>query len=460
MRLPAWLLALAVSLGAVLALADGTPNGPTTVGASPSASTSASASAVAPVATSWVPVGGTAPIPGGGVVPKTVLPPGADFPDPGPSRAVYPVQKLPLRFFHDKHVEKEKLACKTCHPLADKSTSAGDDLLPKKHDLCIDCHSIDEKNPQKADSPPARCDACHLGVTITGGVASVPKVVLPKPNLKMNHQAHAKKGIACAECHGEVGKLELATRDQLPRMKGCFGCHQSSDAGGPKANKSAGAKSACSTCHLTRKDGVLETLFVSGVLLPPKWLKNAQHGSDWLVRHKKVAGADSGFCGSCHREQECVDCHDGKTKPKLVHPNDWLSTHAIAARFDDPKCSSCHSQTNFCLPCHTRVGVAPSSPSGIASSIRFHPPAVTWQGPKKGPGHHALEAQKNIMACVSCHVERDCVVCHGTTGVGGKGAGNPHGSSFTSGCAVQFGKNPRPCFVCHLPSDKNLTQCK
>lgn len=400
------------------------------------------------------PSSGLSPMPGGSVTPKKLLPPGADWPDKGPSSAIYPSQRIPIRFNHQVHVGGiSKLACTRCHQNADKSTSASDDLLPKKHDACIGCHAIDEKQPEKKDDPPARCDACHLGVKADDkGTIVLAKVVLPTPNLKMNHKAHAAKGVLCVQCHGEVGELELATRDQLPRMKGCLGCHQGGDA-------SKGAKSDCKTCHLTEKDGTLKQMFASGVLLPPKWLKNSAHASDWIERHKKVAGADSGFCANCHTESYCVACHDGKTKPKSVHPNDWLATHEIAARFDQPKCASCHSQQNFCLPCHTRVGIAQSSPAGVAAPVRFHPDPTVWSAPKRVPGHHSYEAQKNINACVSCHVERDCVVCHGTQGVGGAGA-NPHGASFVSKCDTMFAKNPRPCFVCHDPDDPKLKPCR
>lgn len=395
---------------------------------------------------------GLAPMPGGSATPKALLPPGAAWPDPGPSLTIYPAQKLTLRFSHATHVQKKKLACTSCHAEAEKSTQASDDLLPKKHGACIECHAIDEQKPEKAADPPARCDACHLGSkTDEQGKVTVPKLVLPTANLKMNHKAHAAKSVACAACHGEVGQLELATRDALPRMKGCLSCHQGSDA--------SKAKGDCKTCHLTEKDGTLKQMFPSGVLLPPKWLKNASHGSDWIERHKKVAGADSGFCASCHTEAFCVACHDGKAKPPSVHPGDYLSSHAIAARFDQPKCASCHSQTNFCLPCHTRVGVAAQSPSGVASSVRFHPDPTVWSSPKRVPGHHSYEAQKNISACVSCHVERDCVVCHGTKGIGGAGA-NPHGASFVSKCDTMFAKNPRPCFVCHDPDDPKLKPCR
>lgn len=456
MKHGALLVACATLLGAALAVAapDDKP------APAPAASTSVTASGSAPAA-SAAPnfTTGVAPVSGGGAVPKKWLPPGAEYPDNGPAAAIFPNQKLTVRFNHKRHVVNEKLACNYCHPGGEKSVAASDDLLPKKHDLCTDCHSIDEAEPNKDDSPPAACNACHLNTkTNDKGAVVVQKLSIPTANLKMNHKVHFAKGIKCAECHGDVSQLELATRDQMPRMKGCFNCHQNGDAGG-LAKTTAGAKSECKTCHLTEKDGTLKQMFATGILMPPKWLKNSNHSADWIERHKKVAGQDSGYCGSCHTEAYCVACHDGKVKPRSVHPNDWLNMHAVASRFDNPKCSSCHSQQNFCLPCHTRVGVSQMSPSGVAATVRFHPDPTVWSAPKRVPGHHSYEAQKNISACVSCHVERDCVVCHGTQGVGGAGA-NPHGPSFVNKCDSMFAKNPRPCFVCHDLGDKNLKQCQ
>jgi hypothetical protein len=454
---PAWLLGLATLFGAALAIAA--PDEKAKPATAPSTSVSVSAKPPASASANPTFTTGLSPVPGGTAVPKKWLPPGADYPDHGPSAAIYPNQKLTVRFNHKKHVVDNKLSCVYCHANAEKSQVASDDLLPKKHDLCTDCHAIDEAEPFKDDSPPAACNQCHLSTKTNdkGGVV-VQKLAIPNANLKMNHKAHAAKGIKCVECHGDVGQLELATRDQLPRMKGCFDCHQNGDAGG-LVKKTAGAKSECKTCHVTEKDGTLKQMFATGVLLPPKWLKNANHSADWIERHKKVAGQDSGFCASCHTENYCVACHDGKTKPRSVHPNDWLNMHEVAARFDQPKCASCHSQQNFCLPCHVRVGVAQLSPTGVAATVRFHPDPNTWSGPKKVLGHHSYEAQKNISACVSCHVERDCVVCHGTQGVGGAGA-NPHGPSFVNKCDTMFAKNPRPCLVCHELDDPKLKPCK
>ena len=462
------LLLLAILMGAAFAFAQ-TGEGGAGAAASSTASASQSTSGPSTIATAppVVYTSGLSPVPLGGAVPKAWLPPGADDPDRGPSTVVVPGQLLTFRFNHKKHVQDAKLKCVYCHSLAPKSEFSNDDLIPKDHTKCTQCHAIDDKKPEGALAAPGqapkevatRCDFCHLGVKVdAAGAASVTKLQVPNPILKMSHKAHLDKAMKCEQCHGEVGNLELATRDQMPRMKGCFSCHQSGDAGGLGNN--AGAKSACTTCHLADKSQVqLQTLWSTGVMLPPKWLKNAKHGSDWIERHKKVAGNDRAFCANCHTESECTDCHDGKKKPLSIHPNDFLDMHPIAARFDQPKCTSCHSTTNFCLPCHTRVGAANSSPIGVQTSLRFHPPDG-WSNPKGGKRpQHAFEAQKNINACVSCHVERDCVACHGALSGGGAGA-NPHGLKFRDKCGTMYQKNPRPCFVCHDPYDKELDACR
>ena len=106
-----------------------------------------------------------------------------------------------------------------------------------------------------------------------------------------------------------------------------------------------------------------------------------------------------------------------------------------------------------------RVGVSEASPPNAKDSARFHPPKVIWSDPPRKPGHHSYEAERNLNACVSCHVERDCVVCHGARAVGG--GFDPHKNGFLGGCATQFRRNPRPCFVCHeAKSDTMLAKCR
>jgi hypothetical protein len=94
------------------------------------------------------------------------------------------------------------------------------------------------------------------------------------------------------------------------------------------------------------------------------------------------------------------------------------------------------------------------------SGNKFHPP--DWVGStfsSRGPGHHAWEAQRNLNACVSCHTERDCAICHASTGRGGLSV-NPHGGSMASQCASQFRRNPRPCLVCHEVDSPTLATCR
>ena len=402
------------------------------------------------------PLHGLAPLAADQKVPRRLLPPGAEEPDDGPSDVIYPAQQLTLRFNHALHMGTMIGAtCKTCHAAAYRSHSATDSLIPRPKE-CDACHGTnhDDLSAVKAgDDATGQCSFCHLGYKAADGNA-VAQLQMPRANLQFSHQAHVDRNIGCQQCHGAVEQLELATRDQLPRMRGCFKCHQM-----PDSASRGEAKSACDTCHLRGTAGTaIQSLFASGTLRPPRWLHNAEHTPDFLERHKLVAADDSQFCANCHKEDFCTDCHDGRVRPRSVHPNDYLSMHPIEARMGTQKCQSCHREQSFCLNCHLQVGVGESSPAGAKDSARFHPPKNVWSDPPVKPGHHGFEAERNLNACVSCHTERDCVTCHGATGVG---AGfDPHRTGFVGGCANQFRRNPRPCFVCHEPSDGVLAQCR
>jgi hypothetical protein len=288
----------------------------------------------------------------------------------------------------------------------------------------------------------------------------VARVSLPSPNLVFDHRAHAARNIGCGQCHGDVERVGLATRAQLPRMRGCLRCHTSDE-----ATPAGEAKSACDTCHVRAlgneaggQAGRIRTRFASGVLMPPAWLHDAAHDPDFLERHKRIAGADSSFCGSCHREEFCADCHDGRVRPRGVHPSDYLNMHAAEARLATSRCTSCHREQSFCVQCHQRLGIAMTGPDATQSAFRFHPPKQTWSDLPVGPAHHAVQARRNLESCVSCHVERDCVGCHAARGIG---AGyDPHGPGFAGQCAGAFHRNPRPCLVCHGEGDPVLQTCR
>jgi hypothetical protein len=463
---PALLLLIVVLLGAIgTALAQ---EQPAPDGTSPSASASASASSMtAPDAAPAVGMPGTevvgpftsglAPLPSNAQVPLKWLPPGAFEQDRGPSSAIFPPQKLTLRFNHKFHVQTQKLKCEGCHKDATASHSSKDVLTPKPM-VCDGCHGSDHSDPnnvQAGDDASGKCAWCHQGYN-PGDGNRVAKFQIPRPNMLFDHKKHLDRNIKCQQCHGEVQELELATRDQLPRMRGCFGCHQH-----PDAAARGDAKSACETCHIkggATDGGRLKTVFATGTMTPPRWMHNAQHEPDFIQRHKIVAANDSQFCANCHKEDFCVGCHDGRVRPLSIHPSDYLNIHPTEARLATQRCTSCHREQSFCLTCHQRLGITMSGPSAVREAGRFHPPKTEWSDPPRKPGHHAYEAMRNLNACVSCHIERDCIVCHGARGVGG--GFNPHIGSFAAGCSSQFRRNPRPCYACHDPGDSVLQRCQ
>lgn len=410
---------------------------------------------------------GLAPLPNNQRVPEAMLPPGAPSPDEGPSKVVFPPQKITLRFNHKFHL-KQGATCTTCHKAALGSDSVNDSLIPQGV-VCDACHSTDHSDLGKVtpgDDEPGKCGFCHTGYQPQDG-NRVPKLELPRANMVFTHKKHLARNIRCGQCHGAVEELEQATRDQLPRMSGCFHCHQRDDAA-----SQGDAKSACTTCHLKElgegpprvseapglAGGRIRTVFASGILQPPRWLENAQHTPDFLQRHRLVAAADSQLCANCHKEDYCTDCHDGRVRPRSIHPSDYISMHPVEARMAMQRCTSCHEEQSFCLTCHMRVGVSMDSPTGVRDSARFHPPKVIWSDAPRQPGHHSFEAERNLNACVSCHTERDCVTCHGGGGIGG--GFNPHRANFQAGCGAQFRRNPRPCLVCHEPGDGQLASCR
>jgi hypothetical protein len=415
----------------------------------------------------WLSAPGVRAAPGNAAAaraPDHLRPPGATASEQGPSPVIFPPQSIPLRFDHRLHTGEIGLSCATCHPRALDSRKSADRLLPDPT-VCDGCHTGDHRALRAGElgGDASSCSMCHQGHRPEDG-ARVLRVRIPEPNLRFDHAAHARRNIQCQQCHGAVQELGLATVDQMPRMRGCFRCH---DLQGPAQGD---AKGECVVCHLTTAGGArLETRFASGELVPPRWLHASDHGPGWLERHKEAAAADSAFCATCHEESECVDCHDGRVRPRRTHPNDWLALHTVAALQNSPVCTDCHRQQSFCLGCHQRAGVTRSGPlTTLSTRGRFHPPRAIWTDPPRSPRHHAWEAQRNMDVCVSCHTERDCATCHATTAMGGRGirpgelgpSVNPHPAGFANRCAGVLRRNARPCLTCHRPDDPDLAPCR
>jgi hypothetical protein len=378
------------------------------------------------------------------------------------SEVIFPPQQIPLAFSHVQHLKAAKLNCAFCHEDAPDSTSSVDNNIPGE-DTCETCHDIDRKDPDKqvaAGEPPAKCTACHPGYKAGESVA---RVVVPTPNLKFNHKAHVDKKVRCETCHGELEaeNVALATREQLPKMMLCLQCHNDEQ-----------APAACTTCHISEGNGLIQSEYDEGMLAPSGVLRGDTHDMSFRMNHASVAKQDEAYCENCHRKEFCVGCHNGAEKPMDFHGNDYVTLHTIDARRNTPDCSACHRTQTFCVGCHSRSGVAFDGKgsefeginlSGAATpAASFHPEG--WADiTSRTASHHSFEAQRNIKQCASCHREDFCTRCHSAEPTAGTGADsfrpfsiNPHPANWIGSrrCKALAARAGRMCLRCHIDPDE------
>jgi hypothetical protein len=230
-------------------------------------------------------------------------------------------------------------------------------------------------------------------------------------------------------------------------MSTCLTCHE-----GRRRLK-------CSGCHLNDPSGRLRTQLDTGLLVPSGSLKGDRHGLDFERDHRQV-GRDSRYCENCHRQDECLRCHNGSYRPRSIHGNNYALQHGPDARRNKPNCASCHRGQSFCVPCHERSGVSSAAPNnpfqpgfgGVGSGLlRFHP--TGWSGRTAAAGNlHASQARRNARSCSSCHREDTCLTCH--TALPGRTANiSPHGPGFAASSKCRsLARNKRVCHKCHDPA--------
>lgn len=354
------------------------------------------------------------------------------------SPAVYPEQSIALRFSHGAHLRLRDVGCTTCHDQIAGSDRSADRNIPAEA-RCAACHRIAAaRSGQKVD-PPSGCRDCHPGFDFTVHLA--PRASLfPAPNLVFSHARHLGREAQCRDCHGSLAQVDLASRDQLPRMATCLGCHD-----GRKA------PDGCATCHpasKAAKGAPLETRFPSGELRPgPGNPFGLDHGPRFELGHALIAARQLGQCMACHTESACQRCHDGATRPQPIHPGDFISTHMVPARQGSQRCDACHRRQSFCIACHERTGVGRNAdaPFYDPALAKVHPPG--WMS--VGPGFHGVQAARDIASCASCHREEQCQACHATTTLGAR----VHPPGFAARCREMMRGNDRACWKCHVPTN-------
>lgn len=176
------------------------------------------------------------------------------------------------------------------------------------------------------------------------------------------------------------------------------------------------------------------------------------HKVNFLQRHGILARTDPTPCMTCHKDKDCLDCHQGAVRPGASHPPGYIVFHARQARTDPQSCTTCHTATRFCLDCHQAVragGAFGPQAARPQAGVRYHP--ESWLGQAPGPDHGS-EARRNLWSCTSCHSGQDCVSCH--TNV------NPHPSGWLATCGPLLRRDPRSCTHCHADLNRIQRSCR
>lgn len=260
-------------------------------------------------------------------------------------------------------------------------------------DFCVQCHVDAPEQPEIAG---LAADARSLAL-----VASVP--------VPASHEA---AGFLTG--HGRAASAEAAS---------CASCHTAE---------------SCTTCHIGEPQ-LAAALHAAG---PGRGVgalvarnRPASHFGDFLATHGSMAAARPETCAGCHVRSDCTECHrPGAAVGSRFHPGDFLSRHPSAAYARETSCADCHATGEFCTSCHASAGLG----SGDVLASSFH------DGQAAFSVGHGAPARLSLETCASCHVERDCLACHSSTG--GRGI-DPHGPGFEAERLRRA--NPQMCTACH-----------
>lgn len=131
----------------------------------------------------------------------------------------------PMAFSHRVHADKE-IACGYCHAWASEYRTAG---MPGV-EACATCH----KYLPKSEDTSRLLDMAERGEQIRWNrVYRLPRFS------RFTHGAHARAGVECVSCHGDVAGLDDAVLLVNHDMDRCVDCHART-----------GADNDCLTCHL------------------------------------------------------------------------------------------------------------------------------------------------------------------------------------------------------------------
>lgn len=402
-----------------------------------------------------------------------------------------------LRYSHVEHASKVDSAgreCASCHGAAGAPRMAVRRATPER---CLTCHTH-RASAHLADDN--RCGSCHVALTAARGLSRERVAALPKPpsHERANFvSAHAPStptaALSCATCHARQSCARchvnaasqpiiaaLAPDERVAAVIAGRAAvyptpsdHQSNGFAWEHGGLAREQGARCATCHtrpscnachtgsgwsdVLRQMPNVERGAAPGVRLQhrrtsaqrvafrqePGETQPAQsvvhtvtvHEAGFLLAHKAQAATAALDCAGCHTQRFCSDCHTGEaSSSRRFHAANFAQSHAASAFSREAECAACHNAEAFCRSCHMQSGLASRGRLDVA----YHTAQPQWLL------QHGRAARQGLQNCTSCHVQRDCLTCHSTTGWGI----NPHGRDFDASSEAK--RAPRTCLVCHV----------
>ena len=355
-----------------------------------------------------------------------------------------------IKIKHSVHTDK-KIDCAICHnriahnedfDLTLKNPKDGEPN--KKHHnfmtmtACFRCHGLEEGAPA-----PGACSACHTPGFDLKPPSHKEADFFPKKHAELAKEAYTEVANTLKETNqtavtGErKAEFEAASRQSGGKSKETVG----------ETLPPLGAIFYCGTCHKQEFcDACHGTPMPhSSEFKEPKDIKDPKG-------HPAISKQIPDKCVMCHTKANpnfCNECHHGeKVGYKFDPAIPWVNQHPKAIVKSGIKaCTTCHA-TTFCVECHTKNRVVPSShrqPGWVKPPV----PTMTVYGsqPATPSALHSLAAKESTESCGVCHGEGGvnapfCAGCHKLT--------MPHPADFKQFHADTGRKNPAVCKNCHI----------
>jgi len=149
---------------------------------------------------------------------------------PGVWEGYHPVQ--PINFSHRIHAGDNKIACQYCHNTAEKSKTAS---IPSAN-VCMNCHKAINTGTETGKEEIAKI---YTAVGWDPAAQKYTGVQQPIKWVKVHnlpdfvffsHQQHVVVGQQdCANCHGDVTKMDAVEQQRPLTMGWCVECHRNTD---------------------------------------------------------------------------------------------------------------------------------------------------------------------------------------------------------------------------------------